>query len=105
MTPKSVLITGCSEGGIGHSLALEWKSKDYRVFATARTLSSMTTLQQAGIDCFEMDVTELDTVKSVKDQVAEKTGGTLDILVNNAGQGTWILELSESRVYNAFTRQ
>jgi 1-acylglycerone phosphate reductase len=87
MSRKSVLITGCSEGGIGHSLALEWKSKDYRVFATARTLRSMTTLEQAEIECFEMDVTDPDAVKSVKDQVAQKTGGKLDILVNNAGQG------------------
>lgn len=53
----------------------------------------MTTLEQEGIECFEMDVTDLDTVKSVKDQVTEKTGGTLDIIVNNAGQGMWILEL------------
>src|SRR5438477_78300 len=49
MSHKSVLITGCSEGGIGHTLALEWKSRDYRVFATARTLHSMTTLEQAGV--------------------------------------------------------
>src|SRR5271170_2446868 len=85
--PKSVLITGCSEGGIGHTLALEWKARGYRVFATARSLRAMTTLQEAGIECFEMDVTDVDTMKAVKDQVAEKTGGKLDILVNNAGQG------------------
>ena len=83
----SVLITGCSEGGIGHILALEWKSRDYRVFATARKLSAMTTLQEAGIECLELDVTDIDSVRLVKDQVAEKTGGKLDILVNNAGQG------------------
>jgi 1-acylglycerone phosphate reductase len=106
MSRKSVLITGCSEGGIGHNLALEWKSRGYRVFATARTLRSMTTLEQEGIECFEMDVTDLDTVKSVKDQVTQKTGGTLDIIVNNAGQGKWILgSYTELRIYNAFTGQ
>jgi len=87
MPPKSVLITGCSEGGIGHTLALEWKSRDYRVFATARTLGAMTTLEQAGIECLEMDVTDIDGMKSVKDKVEERTGGKLDILVCNAGQG------------------
>src|SRR5271156_1950735 len=88
--PKSVLITGCSEGGIGHTLALEWKERGYRVFATARTLASMATLEQVGIECFEMDVTVLDTAKAVQQQVAERTNGKLDILVNNAGQGTLI---------------
>jgi 1-acylglycerone phosphate reductase len=88
--PKSVLITGCSEGGIGHTLALEWKTRGYRVFATARTLASMATLEQAGIECFEMDVTILDTLKTVQQQVAERTNGKLDILVNNAGQGTFL---------------
>jgi 1-acylglycerone phosphate reductase len=48
----------------------------------------MSTLEEAGIECFEMDVTDADAVKSVKEQVAERTGGTLDILVNNAGHGT-----------------
>jgi NAD(P)-dependent dehydrogenase (short-subunit alcohol dehydrogenase family) len=47
----------------------------------------MTTLEQAGIECFEMDVTDLDTMKAVKDQAAKKKGGKIDILVNNAGQG------------------
>jgi len=88
--PKSVLITGCSAGGIGHTLTLEWKTRGYRVFATARTLASMATLEQAGIECFEMDVTILDTVKTVQLQVAERTNGKLDILVNNAGQGTFL---------------
>jgi 1-acylglycerone phosphate reductase len=101
---KSVLITGCSEGGIGHTLALEWKTREYRVFATARTSGAMTTLQQAGIECFEMDVTDVDTMKTVKDQVAEKTGGKLDILVNNAGQGKppRFPHFSDLRVYDAF---
>jgi len=87
MPPKTVLITGCSEGGIGHSLALEWKAKGYRVFPTARSLKSMASLQATGFECFEMDVTKPDTLNAVKEQVAEKTGGKLDILVNNAGQG------------------
>lgn len=94
MSRKSVLITGCSEGGIGHSLALEWSSKNFQVYATARSLRSMATLKSAGIECFEMDVTKPDTVQAVKDQVAEKTGGTLDILVNNAGQGMCISVLA-----------
>jgi 1-acylglycerone phosphate reductase len=88
MSQKTVLITGCSEGGIGHSLALEWQSKGYRVFATARRLEAMTALTNAGIECLAMDVTDRTSLETVKDQIQQKTGGTLNILVNNAGQGT-----------------
>ena len=87
MSRKTVLITGCSEGGIGHSLAQEWNSKGHRVFATARTLDSMTSLQEVGIECFAMDVTDTISLKAVKEQIQKETDGTLDILVNNAGQG------------------
>ena len=88
MSRKSVLITGCSEGGIGYNLALEWNSKGYRVFATARKIEAMTGLPEAGIECLAMDVTEYDSIKAVKAQIEKKTGGTLDILVNNAGQSS-----------------
>ena len=105
MPPKTVLITGCSEGGIGHNLALEWKAKGYRVFATARSMHSMASLQTAGFECFEMDVTKSDTLNSVKEQVSEKTGGSLDILVNNAGQGCssfkFHMQLTDSRIQHA----
>jgi 1-acylglycerone phosphate reductase len=87
MSHKTVLITGCSEGGIGHTLALEWNSKGHRVFATARKVDSMTGLQAVGIECLAMDVIDTESLKAVKAQIKEKTGGTLDILVNNAGQG------------------
>lgn len=95
MSRKSVLITGCSEGGIGHTLALEWNSKGHRVFATARKVDSMTGLQEVGIECLAMDVTDTESLKAVKEQIEEKTGGTLDILVNNAGQGIPHSELAD----------
>jgi 1-acylglycerone phosphate reductase len=88
MSAKTVLITGCSEGGIGHALALEWHKHGHRVFATARNTNAMTALTAAGIECFAMDVTEPDSLTAIKEQVEKLTGGTLDILVNNAGQGT-----------------
>lgn len=87
MSRKTVLITGCSEGGIGHNLALEWNSKGYRVFATARKVEAMTGLADVGIECLAMDVTETASLENVKQEIEKKTGGTLDILVNNAGQG------------------
>jgi 1-acylglycerone phosphate reductase len=87
MSRKSVLITGCSKGGIGHSLALEWHSRGYRVFATARRLEVMSDLQEVGIECLKMDVTDTTSLKKIKEEVEQKTGGTLDVLINNAGLG------------------
>jgi NAD(P)-dependent dehydrogenase (short-subunit alcohol dehydrogenase family) len=87
MSKKTVLITGCSEGGIGSSLALEWHNQGYRVFATARRLEAMETLAKAGIELLAMDVTDPESLRKTAEQVSEKTGGTLDVLVNNAGQG------------------
>ena len=87
MSGKTVLITGCSEGGIGYNLALEWNKRGYRVFATARTLESMAGLEAVGIKCLTMDVTETTSLKTVKEKVEKESGGILDYLINNAGQG------------------
>ncbi|KIJ51328.1 hypothetical protein M422DRAFT_244506 [Sphaerobolus stellatus SS14] len=43
-------------------------------------------LESLGIKCLELDVTKGESVKRVREQVAELTGGKLDILVNNAGR-------------------
>ena len=89
MSPKTVLITGCSEGGIGHSLALEWHNRGYRVFATARKLDAMSSLAAVGIECLTMDVTDSASLKKVAEEISQRTGGTLDVLVNNAGLGIY----------------
>ncbi|KAI0028217.1 NAD-P-binding protein [Vararia minispora EC-137] len=88
MTPqRSVLITGCSAGGIGHALALEYHARGLRVIATARRLEAMEELQAAGITAMKLDVTDVEAVRRVRDEVAAMTGGALDILINNAGHG------------------
>ncbi|EMC94450.1 hypothetical protein BAUCODRAFT_124075 [Baudoinia panamericana UAMH 10762] len=82
---KTVLITGCSSG-IGHALALEFKAKGLRVFATARKASSLADLEARGIEPLSLEVTSIDSIKALKDEVASRTGGGLDYLVNNAGR-------------------
>lgn len=82
---ETVLITGCSAGGIGDELARQYHAKGLRVIATARTLSSMKGLEELGIETRILDVTDTHTIDSVKARITELTGGKLDILINNAG--------------------
>ncbi|KZV97818.1 NAD(P)-binding protein [Exidia glandulosa HHB12029] len=84
---KSALITGCTAGGIGHALALEFYKQGFRVFATARRLDAIQDLHDKGLETVALDVTEDTSVKAAAAHVADLTGGTLDVLVNNAGQG------------------
>lgn len=87
---KSALITGCSEGSIGHALALEFSRRGVHVFATARTPSKMAALDGLpNITLLALDVTSQASIDAaaalVADPGAAGTGGTLDYLVNNAG--------------------
>lgn len=88
MAPKTVLITGCSEGGIGDALAQVFHRKGLRVFATARDLSKVEHLKTMGVDTLPLDVTDAASIKAAVESVNSLTGGTLDILVNNSGGGT-----------------
>lgn len=84
--PKTVLITGCSEGGIGHALATEFQSRGLRVFATARTVSKMASLASLlSVTLLPLDVTSAESLAAAAAAVSEQTGGRLDYLVNNAG--------------------
>ncbi|KAJ7270639.1 NAD(P)-binding protein [Mycena haematopus] len=87
---KTVLITGCSPGGIGYELAQEYHSQGLRVFATARrpeALVDLAALGLPGLETLELDVTKIASIQAGRDRIASLTGGNLDILVNNAGQG------------------
>ncbi|KAJ7154560.1 NAD-P-binding protein [Mycena filopes] len=87
MTQKgTVLITGCSSGGIGSALAKEFHSRGFRVFATSRRLESIKDLSVLGIETLPLDVTDVGAIRKTRDEIAGRTGGKLDILVNNAGQ-------------------
>jgi len=84
--PKTVLITGCSVGGIGHALAREFKSKGLRVFATARKAESISDLTALGIETLSLEVNDGEQINRLRDEIASRTDGKLDILVNNAGR-------------------
>ncbi|KAJ3547402.1 hypothetical protein NM208_g1535 [Fusarium decemcellulare] len=81
----SILITGCSKGGAGNALALEFASKGYRVFATARSQKTLSNLKDKGIETLVLDVTSSESIGALKDEITSRTGGHLDVLFNNAG--------------------
>ncbi|KAJ5813212.1 hypothetical protein N7447_010235 [Penicillium robsamsonii] len=82
---RSILITGCSQGGAGNALALQFASKGFRVFATARSLKTLTNLQANDIETLTLDVTDATSIKALAAEISRRTGGSLDILFNNAG--------------------
>ncbi|KAG5657645.1 hypothetical protein KAF25_007678 [Fusarium avenaceum] len=82
---RSILITGCSQGGAGNALALEFAAKGFRVFATARSLKTLGNLSDKGIETLTLDVTKPESIANLKTEIATRTGGSLDILFNNAG--------------------
>ncbi|KAH6632415.1 hypothetical protein F5144DRAFT_573995 [Chaetomium tenue] len=83
---KTVLITGCTPGGIGHALCMEFHAKGVHVIATARNPAVLSEMAAIGMTTLALDVTKEDSIKTCHDEVSKLTGGKLDILVNNAGR-------------------
>ena len=85
----NVLITGCSSG-FGLLSALEFARRGDTVFASMRTVSKATALNDAAaaeglkVEVVSLDVTDDDSVRSAVAGVAAEAG-TIDVLVNNAG--------------------
>jgi 1-acylglycerone phosphate reductase len=84
---NTVLITGCSTGGIGWAMAKRFHQRGYYVFATARDPDRAADLAELGddIEILKLDVTDTKTIAHCKEIVSKRTGGRLDVLVNNAG--------------------
>ncbi|EJT98307.1 NADP-binding protein [Dacryopinax primogenitus] len=98
-----VLITGCSEGGIGYALCEEFAPHAEVVYATARRLEAMTTFKHDNIRTLEMDVCIPKSIEAAVREVIEKCG-RLDIVVSNAGVGAFgpILDVSVDWARAAF---
>lgn len=79
---RTVLITGCSEGGMGAALAIAFHEAGLHVYATARDLSKMTQLASLGIETIVLDIQSGSSIAACVDKLSSRK---LDILVNNAG--------------------
>lgn len=86
MSPRTILITGCSSG-IGEACALGMKARGWRVFATARKPEDIKRLEAQGLEVFYLDYRETDSIAAVAGEVLKRTGGTLDALFNNGAYG------------------
>ncbi|EJU00903.1 NADP-binding protein [Dacryopinax primogenitus] len=79
-----VLITGCTKGGIGYSLCESFAPHASVVYATSRSLGSMTPFPRGNIKCLELDVTSDESVQAAIGRVLEEEG-RVDVVVSNAG--------------------
>lgn len=76
---KSVLITGCSDGGIGSALALAFEARGLHVYTTARSMAKMASLEDhPNITRLELDITSSKSIAAVVKTLSESTDGKLD---------------------------
>lgn len=103
--PRVVLVTGCSTGGIGHSLYVcltfvgnhdidnvafrferseEFAQKGCVVYATSRNVDTIGPFKATSVHRLALDVNSDDSVQSVIKHITLEEG-RIDIVVNNAG--------------------
>ena len=77
---RRVLVTDCSDGGLGAALAKAFQEASLKVYATALDPSKMSQLASLGIKLLTLDI---QSESSIADCVGKLF--SLNILVNNAG--------------------
>ncbi|PTB75159.1 NAD(P)-binding protein [Trichoderma longibrachiatum ATCC 18648] len=81
---KFALVTGCGKGGIGEALVQEYTRRGIFAVATVLPNENSDHLTAAGITWFPLDVTDDESVVSLKKEISSLTNGYLEFLVNNA---------------------
>jgi NAD(P)-dependent dehydrogenase (short-subunit alcohol dehydrogenase family) len=82
MSPRSILITGCSSG-IGYHSAHALKARGWRVFAACRREADCQRLRDEGLETLQLDYTDQESIAAAAKYVLEATDGKLDALFNN----------------------
>ncbi|KAF2272849.1 NAD(P)-binding protein [Westerdykella ornata] len=100
---RYALITGCTPGGIGHYLALEFAAKGFHVLATVRDPSKYTS-PHPSITYLPLELSSEPSILALKETVTTLTSGRLDILYNNAGRNYTIpaLDFSTDELHDLF---
>ncbi|KZV63621.1 oxidoreductase [Peniophora sp. CONT] len=99
---KVVLVTGCSEGGIGFALAEEFAARNCIVYGSARNVAKMASLAPA-VHQIALDVTSDESIAGAVKLIMEEQG-RIDILVNNAGvsRGGPLLDIPFEDIKNVY---
>lgn len=83
---KTILITGCSSG-IGLCVARGLHARGYRVFATVRRHESVQALLAEGLESFQLNLTDSNSINFAFEEVMRRTRGELYALFNNGAFG------------------
>ncbi len=86
MAQKSILITGCSSG-IGYYCAKALQKEGFRVFATARNRTDVQRLRDEGLESYQLDLDNSQSIQEALDGILTDTGGKLYALFNNGAYG------------------
>ena len=86
MKSKSILITGCSTG-IGHNVAHGLHKRGHQVIASCRSPEDVQRLQQEGLTCIQLDLTDTTSIQAAVQKCLELCEGKLDALFNNGAYG------------------
>ena len=87
--PPVVIVTGCSVGGIGASLATAFAARGCIVYATARKLESLEGLKSSFdnktgvVKKLQLDVDSQESVEAAVETIVGNEG-RINVLVNNA---------------------
>jgi NAD(P)-dependent dehydrogenase (short-subunit alcohol dehydrogenase family) len=84
---RIALVTGASSG-IGEATVRQLLGDGYVVYAAARRIERMVSLEEAGARIVTLDVTDDVTINATIRRI-ESEAGRLDVLVNNAGYGSY----------------
>lgn len=97
----TVLITGCTPGGMGAALAEVFHKAGHHVYATARNPSKLSPLASQGIETLPLDITSTASIASAVEVLTKSlSSGGLDILINNAG-GHYTTAISDASIESA----
>ena len=83
MNPKkTILITGCSHGGIGYATACYLKKLGHNIITSVRGETEFSLLKSEGFECIKLDVLSTNDINDMFEYLKDRV---VDVIFNNAG--------------------